>query len=130
MRITKNWKGVRAEIDDILNWDNERMRIKLNSQFRHYANGTYLQYTMPWSLYVGAAALCPDGKVRKVKRIAETPDTFYSIPASITYKGKTVAGYVHLHNVGDPSDPLAFEDAVVFTPYLYRKNGNIFNMEK
>jgi hypothetical protein len=106
------------------------MRIKLNSQFREYAKGTYLQYTMPWSLYVGAAALCPDGVVRKVKRIAETPDTFFSIPASVTYKGKTVAGHVYLRNVADPTNPLAFEDAVIFSPYLYRKNGNIFNTEK
>jgi hypothetical protein len=106
------------------------MRVKLNSQFRSYANGTYFQYTMPWSLYVGAAALCPDGKVRKVKRIAETPDTFFSIPASVTYKGKTVAGYLHLKNVAHPFDAVAFKDAVIFSPYLYRKNGNIFNTEK
>ena len=109
---------------------NKNMRIKLNSQFRSYAKGTYLQYTMPWSLYVGAAALCPDGKVRKVKRIASTPDTFFSIPASVTYKGKTVAGYLHLKNIGDPTNPLEFKDAVIFSPYLYRKNGNIFNTEK
>lgn len=105
------------------------MRIKLNSQIREYANGTYLQSTMPWGLYVGAAALCPDGKVRKVKRISETPDTYFSIPASITYKGKTIAGYVHLCNVGDPANPLEFKDAVIFSPYLNRKNGNIFNTE-
>lgn len=106
------------------------MRIKLNSQFREYAKGTYLQYTMPWGLYVGAKALCPDGKVRKVKRIASTPDTYFSIPASIKYKGKTVAGCVHLKNVADPQNPPVFEDAVIFSPYLYRKNGNIFNTEK
>jgi len=106
------------------------MRIKLNSQFRSYANGTYFQFSMPFCLYIGAAALCPDGKVRKVKRIASTPDTFFSIPASVTYKGKTVAGYLHLKNVGDPANPLEFKDAVIFSPYLYRKNGNIFNTEK
>jgi hypothetical protein len=105
------------------------MRIKLNSQFRSYANGTYFQYKMPFGLYIGAAALCPDGKVRKVKRIAETPDTYFSIPASVTYKGKTVAGYLHLKNVGDPANPREFRDAVIFSPYASHKNGNIFNTE-
>lgn len=101
------------------------MRIKLNSQFLSYANGTYLQYTVPFGLYVGAAALCPDGKVRKVKRIASTPDTYFSIPASVTYKGKTVAGYLHVE-FRDYACPCV----AVFSPYLYRKNGNIFNTEK
>lgn len=104
-------------------------RVKLNSQIRSYAKGTYLQYTMPWGLYVGAAALCPDGVVRKVKRISETPDTYSTIPASVTVKGKTVAGYLKLHNVAHPFDAIAFKDAVVFIPYSYRKNGNIFNEE-
>jgi hypothetical protein len=126
-------KGILGQLREINNIGKEidkSMRIKHNSQFREYAKGTYLQYTMPWGLYVGAAALCPDGVVRKVKRIAETPDTYFSIPASVTYKGKTVAGCLHFKNVGDPANPLEFKDAVVFSPYLYRKNGNIFNTEK
>jgi len=47
-------------------------------------------------------ALCPDGKVRKVqarhywdgRRDCLAADTFSSVPAAITYRGKYIHGYV------------------------------------
>jgi hypothetical protein len=79
---------------------------------------TYLDQSFPWGLYRGGAALCPDGKVRKLKRIATTADTFFSIPASVTVRGRTVAGYVTVK-----------EAVVEFHPYLYRKNHSAFCKE-
>jgi hypothetical protein len=53
-----------------------------------------LEQRYPWGLYAGGSAICPDGKVRRLKWISETPDTFFSIPASITVKNVSVSGYV------------------------------------
>lgn len=36
--------------------------------------------------------LCQDGKVRSCR--LGIPDTYFSIPAVLSYKGKTVSGYV------------------------------------
>lgn len=80
---------------------------------------TYLEYAGPWSVNVNAAVQCPDGIIRKVKRIAIEGNTYFSIPAAITCKGKTVAGYI---TGGDCDNP-----EYRFRPYLYRKNGGIFN---
>jgi len=84
---------------------------------REYAQGTSLVTSGPWDDYTAATALCPDGKVRKVKRIATTGDTYFSIPASVTVKGKTIAGFLMVD--GDPT-------TVRFVPYTYRKNHNMF----
>lgn len=92
-----------------------------------YALGTYLKTQMPWSTFVGGRALCPDGKVRNLKRIAITSDTFFSVPASVTVAGKTVAGYVTVQTLEGWSTPTDSDPAVVkFIPYQYRKNGNVF----
>ena len=87
----------------------------------HYAYGTSITQSYPFGIYVSAYALCPDGRVRKVKRIAQTADSFCTIPASIKYKGKTVAGHLYFSN--DITSPAA----VMFAPYSYRKHGKIFN---
>lgn len=63
----------------------------------HITNGsTRLTVTRPWGFYVtaGSRVLCSDGKVRALHRIAETADTFFSIPASIRIGRKIVTGYV------------------------------------
>lgn len=85
------------------------------SETRKYSNGTSLIVCMPWSTFVGGKALCSDGKVRTIKRIAATADTFYSIPASVTVDGKTVAGYVGVDD----------DNTVKFHSYTYRKNGTL-----
>jgi hypothetical protein len=77
---------------------------------REYADGTELVSTCPWGFYVTGRALCPDGKVRTLKRIAETADTYWTVPASITYRGRTVSGYVTVRSrsgsdVATPDDP-------------------------
>jgi len=67
---------------------------------RQYARGTSVTVTTPWGLFVKGKAVCPDGKVRTV-RLAQTADTFFSIPASVKYRGKTVAGYATFNEDGD-----------------------------
>lgn len=56
---------------------------------------TKLNTVQPWGLFTpyGHQVLCADGRIRSC-RLASTPDTFFSTPASIKYKGKTVSGYV------------------------------------
>lgn len=57
-------------------------------------NKTYVSQTFPWGLFKrqGHRLLCSDGTIRAA-RLASTPDTFFSIPASISIKSKTVSGY-------------------------------------
>lgn len=87
-----------------------------NLEKAQHACGTYFLMRRPWFLLVGGAALCPDGKVRKLKRISVCADTFFSVPAAVSYRGKTVAGYCTL------------DDGVIeFRPYEYRKNGSAFS---
>ena len=78
---------------------------------REYAEGTSLTVRMPWSVYVRARVLCPDGTVRTTSRIAPTPDTFFSVPAAVKVSGKTVSGFLSLD-----------EDAIRFTPNASGKN--------
>lgn len=84
----------------------------------NYANGTYIHYTMIRS----ARAICPDGRIRRTKRISQTSDTFFSIPASMTVKGKTVAGYITVETIASRRCQVI----VKFVPYLHRTNGRIF----
>ena len=90
-----------------------------------YADGTYLDYRMPWGVYAGGAALCSDGVVRRLKRIAETADTFFSVPASVTVKGRTVAGYVTVETRDGFSTVTPADPALVrFVAYRYGKNAD------
>ena len=98
-----------------------------------YALTTYLDtYDSPFGGFVRGRAMCSDGRVRNLKRISVTADTFFSVPASVTVKGRTIAGYVGVetcqgwtthtdegwttHGTGD--DPAL----VKFHAYTYRKN--------
>lgn len=93
---------------------------------RHYARDTYIDSVNPFGLYVGGAAMCSDGVVRTLKRIAQTPDTFFSTPAAVTVAGKTVSGFVQVEseqgwtNVTD-TDPAT----VKFVAYTYGTNGDL-----
>jgi hypothetical protein len=103
------------------------MGVIMNTDKRDYALGTYIIHQMPWSIYVSGAALCPDGKVRRLKRIASTADTFFSIPASVTYLRKTVSGFVTVKTLDGFDTPTEEDPAVVkFIPYTYGKNGKLF----
>lgn len=94
---------------------------------RNYALGTSLTTRAPWGVIVHCRALCPDGKTRACSRIATTADTFFSVPASVTFRGKTIAGYVSTETVSGSSVETADDPAVIrFRPYLYRKNAGAF----
>jgi hypothetical protein len=91
-----------------------------------YALGTEVETRMPWGIIVSAKALCSDGKVRKVCRISSTPDTFFSIPAAVKVKGKTVSGYITTETVEGLSTATDGDPAVVkFRAVEYRKNYNV-----
>ena len=68
---------------------------------REYGAGTYLDVSYPLAAYHGGRALCSDGVTRSLKRISETPDTFLSIPAAVTVRGRTVSGFVTFDTSGD-----------------------------
>lgn len=96
------------------------------SETRHFAKGTSITRNYPWGLNVKARVLCSDGKVRATARLAETADTFFSIPAAVKVKGKTVAGFVTLETLKGYSVESEGDPAVLkFVPYLYRKNGDL-----
>lgn len=96
------------------------------TDIRTYALDTELVQLSPWGTYVGGRAQCADGVVRKLKRISSTADTFYSVPASVTVNGRTVAGYVTLETVNGLSTPTDGDPLVVrFVPYRYRKNSHM-----
>lgn len=76
---------------------------------------TYGMWQLP---YKAVNVLCPDGKRRNCK-LASQPDTYYSIRASVSYRGKTVTGYVTSTN--DPVYDL------FFYPVTYGKNGALFD---
>lgn len=90
---------------------------------RTYSRGTYTRQSMPWGLYVSAAAMCSDGKVRRVKRIAQTADTFFSVPAAVQVRGKTVAGYITVETEQGYSVDMPHDPAIVkFCAVKYRRN--------
>lgn len=90
---------------------------------RDYADGTYLTVRMPWSMFTGGAAQCADGTVRRLKRIATTADTFFSIPASVVAHGRTVSGYVTVETSAGSSVETEEDPSVVrFYAYRYGKN--------
>ena len=59
--------------------------------------------------------LCPDGRRRTADRIG-TPDTWFSTPARVQARGKSVSGFITGHAEGD----------VEFIAYSYRKNCEVF----
>jgi len=98
----------------------------MTDDIRKYGNGTELRSRMPWGIYTGGSALCADGKVRKLAKIAQTADTFFSIPAAVRVHGKTVSGYVTVETLegwstASENDPAA----VKFIAYGNGKNAKL-----
>lgn len=94
---------------------------------RQYALGTYLETVGPWDVFDKGRALCSDGKVRTLKRIAQTADTWFSVPASVEVKGKTISGYISTETI-EGSSVVATDDnpaIVKFSAYTYGKNGDV-----
>lgn len=77
---------------------------------------TYVSVTSPWGLNrpYGHRLLCGDGVIRAAW-IAQCPDTFFSTPARIRYKGRSVTGYM----TSAGKDDLSTGDAaaLVFHPH-------------
>lgn len=89
---------------------------------RSYAMRTWLTWAGLWERMVAGAAMCPDGKVRRLTRIGE-PDTWFSRPASVRVGGTTVSGYIVVESRDGYDTPTDDDPAVVkFRPYLYRRN--------
>jgi hypothetical protein len=59
--------------------------------------------------------LCPDG-LRRVAVITGRPDTWFSTPARVQARGKSVSGFITGREKGD----------VEFIAYSYRKNCEVF----
>jgi hypothetical protein len=59
-------------------------------------------------------ALCVDGRIRSA-RVTGEPDTWFSCPASVKVRGKTVSGFL----VFDRGEQLEF------IAYSYGKNGSL-----
>jgi hypothetical protein len=77
----------------------------MSDEIRYYAEGTHVKIRYPWGLYLGGRALCEDGRVRRLKRIAPSAEDFETVPAAVKVKGRTVSGYV---TARDASKPLRF----------------------
>jgi len=62
---------------------------------KHTLGKTHITRCPPWDTNArnGHAVLCSDGIIRACT-LAATADTFFSTPASIRIKGKSVSGYV------------------------------------
>ena len=98
----------------------------MDTDTREYGMGTKLVATYPFGFYRGGYALCSDGKVRKLKRISETADTFFSVPAAVVVKGKTVAGFIMFETMQGFSTETENDPAVVkFRAFQNRKNANL-----
>jgi hypothetical protein len=95
-----------------------------------FADGSYIVRSYPWGLNVSGTALCADGKVRKLARIAETADTFYSTPASVRVRGRFVAGYVTVETRAGMSTATLEDPAVLkFHAYTYCKNHSLIGVQ-
>lgn len=67
--------------------------IMTNKQLRKLGK-THVTQTFPWGLFTrtGHRLLCSDGVIRSAS-MSQTADTFFSVPASIRIRGKTITGY-------------------------------------
>jgi len=75
----------------------------------------------PWAQMIGALAICPDGKVRKVRNIGPDMD-FYSRSGAVKVSGKTVSGLISFAR--DNSLPSSVCEWIEFT--ATGKHSNIF----
>lgn len=98
------------------------------TSLRTYSHGTHLRQQLPWGTYLSGRALCPDGRVRALARIAQTADTFFSVPAAVKVAGRTVTGFVTVETLEGFSTPTDDDPAVVkFFPVKTGRNARIFD---
>lgn len=93
---------------------------------RDYAYGTYTVQGGAWSQFIDGKALCSDGEVRRLRFYDGIADTFFSVPCSVSVKGKTVSGYMTIETKDGLSTPTYDDPLVVkFVAYKYGKNGGL-----
>src|SRR5580765_5909975 len=98
----------------------------MHYETREYAEGTCLRQSYPWGWYWGGRALCSDGRVRALARIAQTADTFFSVPAAVKVSGRTVSGYVTMDTLSGSSVATDDDPPVVrFIAYSSGRNGHL-----
>jgi hypothetical protein len=75
--------------------------------------------SFPWGLFSrqGTRVLCPDGKVRALAYLAQTPDTFFSTPAAVRIKGKYITGYMTVDEAYLAPDYATTRRAYTFHPH-------------
>lgn len=81
-----------------------------------YAFGTSIETAGPWNIPIGCTAFCPDGKVRKLKRVSVNPKCTYKINGAINLNGKTVSGYVTVINFDGMADDEKYAQMIHFMP--------------
>jgi len=95
----------------------------MRTDFRPYGEGTSVLVGTPFGFYRSARVMCSDGKVRTTKRISDTADTFFSVPAAVSVRGKTVSGYVTVETSAGSSTETADDPLVLkFVAYQYGRN--------
>ena len=73
----------------------------------------------PWERpYKVTRVLCADGRERVA--YVRDADTFFTMPARVKVRGRTVTGHIWIDTV--PDSPT--EGHVLFVPFAYRKNAN------
>ena len=86
----------------------------------------YAPSRSPWGAQTGARyrVVCADGIVRTATATAEA-DTWFSVPARVQVKGRTVAGYVSAVEWFDIMTAVERPAArYTFRAYQYRKNAD------
>ena len=92
---------------------------------KEFAKDTYLDLDNTYLDTVSGRALCSDGKVRKLKRVGMA-DTFFSMPAAVSVKGKTVTGFITTcTEQGFSTESDTDRTVVYFHANLYGKNANL-----
>lgn len=83
-----------------------------------------------WSELVSVSnAICEDGKQR-MARVTAPADTFFSIPARVQVRGKTVSGYLSTETIQGYSTPTQNDPAVWhFRAYSYGKNAAVIETD-
>lgn len=96
-----------------------------NTTTRDYADDTSITSAYPFGTYITARVMCADGRVRTVKRIADTADTFFSVPCAVTVSGRTVTGYLTVEGRSGSSVATDDDPAVAkFVAYDYGRNAD------
>jgi hypothetical protein len=89
-----------------------------------HAFGTSFETSGPWNIPTACTAFCPDGKVRKLKRVSVNSKFVNKINGSINFNGLTVSGDVTIVNFEGMSDDEKSAQMIHFKPTGV--NANVF----